>query len=152
MSTFYIQTSLNKVGQYTWTHWKKVEQIHNFIAQNRSLTNEGINIKIKDDWWLFPKWGSVKKSGSNCGKEVWGSSQLSTIIQLKAVMEDFRIHKLGGIGSRFDIFKWLFYPQSWIIHPRGWMPPRKLSTSWKTFKLFWGDVCWQCPTQPLSKP
>ena len=103
---------------------KKAEQIGNFIEQNRSLTIDGINAKIKDEEKYLDDYfhsGGLSKSVEVTVNKTDGAV-LNSIIELKAVIEDFRMHKLGGISSGLDIFKMALF-HSWIIHPRGWMPP-----------------------------
>ena len=49
---------------------------------------------------------------------------LNSIIELKSVIEDFRMHKLGGISSGLEIFKMAILPalannsETWIECPR----------------------------------
>ena len=61
---------------------------------------------------------------------------LNSVIELKAVIEDFRMHKLGGISSGLDIFKMALLP-SLLNNSSTWIDAlRKLLKGWKTSKLF----------------
>ena len=121
-----LELNIDKSATIIFGKRKKVDQIRNFIEQNNSLTINGINVKIKDEEKYLGDYfhsGGLSKSVEVTVNKRYGAV-LNSIIELKAVIEDFRMHKLGGIISGLDIFKMALLPSllnnssTWLDTPK----------------------------------
>lgn len=94
--------------------------------ENKSLSINGQEVKIKSEEKYLGDYihcGGLAKSVEATVDKRYGSA-LSSIIELKSVIDDFRMHKLGGISSGLDIFNLAILPgltnnaETWYQAPR----------------------------------
>jgi hypothetical protein len=92
---------------------KKIKQIKNDIETQKSLTIDGSVVKVKtEDKYLgdFLHTGGLAKSVEVTVNKRYGVC-LNEVLELKAVLEDFRMQSLGGIKVGMEIFNLAILPK-----------------------------------------
>ena len=120
-----LDLNVEKSATIIFGNKKRVTEIRNFIEENRSLTINGEAVKIKNQEKYLGDYfhsGGLAKCVEVTITNRYGIA-LGSIIELKSVIEDFRMHKLGGISSGVNIFNMAILPallnnaETWIQAP-----------------------------------
>ena len=89
-------------------------------------TINGLSVKVKNEEKYLGDYfhcGGLAKSVETTVSKRYGVA-LNSILELKSVIEDFRMHKLGGISSGIDIFNMAILPaliyncETWLEAPK----------------------------------
>ena len=121
-----LNLNVDKCATIIFGKKKKVEKIRHFIEENKSLTINGLDVKIKNEEKYLGDYfhcGGLAKSVETTVCKRYGVA-LNSILELKSVIDDFRMHKLGGISSGIDIFNLAILPaliynsETWLEAPK----------------------------------
>ena len=120
-----LDLNVDKSATIIFGNKKRVTEIRNFIEENKSLAINGEAVQIKDQEKYLGDYfhsGGLAKCVEVTIKKRYGAA-LASIIEVKSVIEDFRMHKLGGISSGVNIFHMAILPallnnaETWIQAP-----------------------------------
>ena len=107
-----LDLNVDKCSTVIFGKKQQVESMKTFINENRSLQINGSIVKIKNEekylGEYFHSFGLAKSVEVTVNKR-YGAA-LSSIIELKTVIEDFRMHNLGAINCGIDIFNLAILP------------------------------------------
>ena len=107
-----LNLNVDKCAAVVFGRKKKVEKIRKFIQDNRSLSINGLEVKLKTEEKYLGDYfhsGGLAKSVEATVNKRFGAA-LNSIIELKCVVDDFRMHTLGGLISGLDIFNLAIFP------------------------------------------
>ena len=108
-----LELNVDKSGVMIFGRKKKVELIKKNVEEQKYFEIDGLEIKIKlQDKYLgdYLHSGGLSKSVEATVSKRYGAC-LNKILELKSVMEDFRMHSLGGIKVGLEIFNLAILPQ-----------------------------------------
>ena len=126
MKMMQLELNVDKSGTIIFGRQKRVEEIRSFIEKHKSLTINDVLVKIKNEEKYLGDYIHCFGLGKSVEVTVnnrYGAA-LTSVIELKSVIEDFRMHKLGSIRSGLDIFSLAIFPaltynaETWLDTPR----------------------------------
>ena len=108
-----LDLNVDKCGVIIFGSKKKVDEIKSEVENKKYFSMNGSEIKIKiEDKYLgdYLHMGGLSKCVEATVAKRYGAC-LHKILELKSVIEDFRMHSLGGIKVGMEIFKLAILPQ-----------------------------------------
>ena len=107
-----LQMNVSKCGTLFFGKKKEVEKIRSEIEESKCLTinSNPVPFKITEKYLgdFFHCEGLAKSAETTVNKRF--GLALNSVIELKCVIEDFRMHKLGGINCGLEIFNIAILP------------------------------------------
>ena len=107
-----LQLNIDKSGVIIFGKKKKVDLIKASVEKHQSFSIDGLKVKVKsEDKYLgdYLHSGGLSKSVDVTVTKRYGVC-LHRILELKSVIEDFRMHSLGGIKVGLEIFNLAILP------------------------------------------
>ena len=107
-----LDLNIDKSGVIVFGRKKKVDVIKATIENQQSFSINGLKVKVKmQDKYLgdYLHGGGLSKSVEATVSKRYGTC-LHKIMELKSVIEDFRMHSLGGIKVGLEIFNLSILP------------------------------------------
>ena len=108
-----LELNVDKSGIIIFGNVKKVRSMKKTIEENKSITIDGLEVKVKlEDKYLgdYLHSGGLGKSVETTVNKRYGVC-LNELLELKSVIEDFRMHSLGGIKAGIEIFNLAILPK-----------------------------------------
>jgi hypothetical protein len=108
-----LDLNVDKSGTIIFGNKKQVHNLQKTIETHKSLTIDGVEVKVKtEDKYLgdYLHSGGLAKSVQSTVNKRFGGC-LNEILELKSVIEDFRMHSLGGIKVGIEIFNLAILPK-----------------------------------------
>ena len=108
-----LDLNVDKSGTIIFGNKKQVDNLKNTIETHKSLTIDGLEVKVKtEDKYLgdYLHSGGLAKSVQSTVNKRFGVC-LNEILELKSVIEDFRMYSLGGIKVGIEIFNLAILPK-----------------------------------------
>ena len=112
MKSMQLELNVDKSVTILFGKPKQVDKIQTFIKENKSLTLNGSEVKMKqEEKYLgdFLHSLGLSKSAEVTVNKRYGKC-LKSVIELKSIIDDFRMHSLGGICAGIDIFNMTIFP------------------------------------------
>ena len=112
MKSMQLELNVDKSVTILFGNSKQVNKIISFIEKNQSLTLNGSAVKIKqEEKYLgdFLHSAGLSKSAEVTVNKRYGKC-LKSVIELKSIFDDFRMHSLGVICAGIDIFNLAIFP------------------------------------------
>ena len=107
-----LELNITKSGVIVFGKKKKVDLIKSTVESNQSFSINGVKVKVKlEDKYLgdYLHSGGLSKSVEVTVAKRYGVC-LHKVMELKSVIEDFRMHSLGGIKVGLEIFNLTILP------------------------------------------
>ena len=112
MKSMQLELNVDKSVTILFGKTKQVNKIRTFIENNKSLTLNGSVVKIKEEEKYLGEY--LHSEGLSKSIEVTVNKRygkcIKSVIELKSVIDDFRMHSLGGISAGLNIFKMAILP------------------------------------------
>ena len=108
-----LDLNVDKCGTIIFGKNKQVQQLKQTIEEGKRLTIDGSEVKVKlEDKYLgdYLHSGGLGKSAETTINKRFGVC-LNEVLELKSVLEDFRMHSLGGIKAGMEIFNLTILPK-----------------------------------------
>ena len=107
-----LELNVDKCGTILFGKGKRIEQMKDFIAKNKILSIDGIDMKMKqEDKYLgdYIHCLGLSKSVESTVNKRYGIRMLK-VIEIKSVIEEFWMHSLGAINSGLTMFNMSVLP------------------------------------------
>ena len=107
-----LELNITKSGVIVFGKKKKVDLIKSTVESNQSFSINGVKVKVKlEDKYLgdYLHSGGLSKLVEVTVAKRYGVC-LHKVMELKSVIEDFRMHSLGGIKVGLEIFNLTILP------------------------------------------
>ena len=107
-----LELNVDKCATILFGRGKRIQEMKEFIENNKILTIDGIEVKMKQEEKYLGDYihslGLSKSVESTVNKR-YGKC-LTQIMEIKSVIEEFRMHSLGAISSGLTIFNMAVLP------------------------------------------
>ena len=107
-----LELNVDKCGTILFGKGKRIQEMRDFIEKNNSLSINHIKVKMKqEDKYLgdYIHCLGLAKSVESTVNKRYGICMLQ-VIEIKSVIEEFRMHSLGAINSGLTIFNMSVLP------------------------------------------
>ena len=109
-----LELNVDKSGVIIFGNKKEVDKIMNNVEKDKCLSIDGLPVKVKlQDNYIgdyLHSAGLGKSTEATIAKR-YGPC-LTSILELKSVIEDFRMHSLGGIKVGLEVFNLAIFPNA----------------------------------------